>query len=330
MEAVLPRDFALEDRQQSNGLCHHHRSYPDGELYFLSNLQSAAVDQTVSFRVTGLQPEQWNAQTGEVETVSVFSEKDGRTHVPMRLEPWGSTVIVFRERSPQKHATSSELFHISRITESTLEGIADRSGEFRVELAAKEQSKQLTVTVPTLPSAMEIEGPWQVRFDGIRREPEERELASLQSWTEIEGLRDLSGTALYQTTFRFPMALAENDIWLLDLGEVAAVAEVHLNGERAGSPWMQPYRLDVTKLLRSGGNQLRIKVANTLIHHVAALSGPPPIPEELRERYVRPAPLYKPWRRNHSREYGYEVKSKSGLLGPVRLVPRRVVRSSLR
>ena len=41
------------------------------------------------------------------------------------------------------------------------------------------------------------------------------------------------------------------------------MAEVEVNGKRAGSRLWAPYRLDVTAVLRPGRNRLRVRVTNT-------------------------------------------------------------------
>ncbi|HUQ94566.1 MAG TPA: hypothetical protein VM120_22990 [Bryobacteraceae bacterium] len=55
---------------------------------------------------------------------------------------------------------------------------------------------------------------------------------------------------------------------LLDLGSVRETAEVTINGKAAGVAWMRPYRLDITRPVRSGVNRLRIDVTNLLINKV--------------------------------------------------------------
>ena len=76
---------------------------------------------------------------------------------------------------------------------------------------------------------------------------------------------------------------------LLDLGEVAAAAEVHVNGQPAGVGMAPPWRFDVTRLVVEGENRIEVKVVNTLANHMSTYP----------TRYV------------------YEGQTLSGLLGPV-------------
>ena len=47
---------------------------------------------------------------------------------------------------------------------------------------------------------------------------------------------------------------------VLDLGRVEVVAEVFVNGRRAGAVWKEPYRVDITDAVRAGANQLEVRV----------------------------------------------------------------------
>ena len=76
---------------------------------------------------------------------------------------------------------------------------------------------------------------------------------------------------------------------LLDLGEVAATAEVHVNGKPAGVGMAPPWRFDVTRLVVEGENRIEVKVVNTLANHMSTYP----------TRYV------------------YEGQTVSGLIGPV-------------
>ena len=81
----------------------------------------------------------------------------------------------------------------------------------------------------------------------------------------------------------------------LDLGVVKNIASVRVNGKSAGTELWSPYRLEITELLKAGSNRLEIGVTNTLA-----------------SRYGQGRP-------------GLAGKPDSGLLGPVRLVPAKVL-----
>ncbi len=52
-------------------------------------------------------------------------------------------------------------------------------------------------------------------------------------------------------------------------GPVREAAVVFVNGNRAGSVWHPPYELDVTKYIRAGVNDIRLRVGNTAINEMA-------------------------------------------------------------
>jgi hypothetical protein len=83
----------------------------------------------------------------------------------------------------------------------------------------------------------------------------------LTPWTKT-GLANYSGTAVYTKTFAVPDSYLGRRL-VLDLGRVSAVAEVYVNDKSAGTLVWSPYRLDITKLVKPGENQLRVLVTNT-------------------------------------------------------------------
>ena len=84
---------------------------------------------------------------------------------------------------------------------------------------------------------------------------------SLKPWTQT-GLANFSGTAVYTRTFNAPKNFRHKRI-LLDLGRVSSVADVFVNGQHAGTLVWRPYRVDISKLIRSGANEIKILVTNT-------------------------------------------------------------------
>jgi hypothetical protein len=92
---------------------------------------------------------------------------------------------------------------------------------------------------------------------------------------------------------------------------VREAAQVWVNGKLAGSVWKPPYRVDISGLLKSGDNAIKIVVANTALNEMAG----------------QPLPDYK----DLTAKYGERFQAQdmqavqalpSGLLGTVRLVTR--------
>jgi hypothetical protein len=53
-----------------------------------------------------------------------------------------------------------------------------------------------------------------------------------------------------------------NRVLELDLGLVAEIAEVSVNGGSTSIAWKPPYRVDVSGQLKAGSNHLEVKVTN--------------------------------------------------------------------
>lgn len=83
-------------------------------------------------------------------------------------------------------------------------------------------------------------------------------------WTK-QGYPFYSGTGQYETNFNLPDEYLEGKLFLkLNCGE--DVAEVILNdAEPIVLPW-NPYRADITSLVKHGNNKITIKITNTLIN----------------------------------------------------------------
>ena len=68
-------------------------------------------------------------------------------------------------------------------------------------------------------------------------------------------------TATYRKTFPFQPSPSKPTV-KLDLGKVAVMARVKLNGRDLGILWKPPYRVDITSALKAGVNALEIQVVN--------------------------------------------------------------------
>ncbi len=110
--------------------------------------------------------------------------------------------------------------------------------------------------------------------------PEHVTLDRLISWSDHPdaGVKYFSGTAAYSKTIAVPAGLLDaRRRFYLDLGQVAVMAQVELNGHDLGILWKAPYRVDVTGVLRPGDNDLEVKVVNLWINR---LIGDEQLPED--------------------------------------------------
>ena len=114
---------------------------------------------------------------------------------------------------------------------------------------------------PSPPLALvAVAGPWSVSFPNGVTLP----MAELVSWATSDQpvVKYFSGTARYTTTFEAPKAEGQGRIEL-DLGTVKELARIRVNGIDCGVTWHTPFRVDVTKALKPGKNELEVDVTNT-------------------------------------------------------------------
>jgi alpha-L-rhamnosidase len=241
-----PRDWEIGDRGAAAAspvsfLCAHRRA-ADADIYFVANHQPRAAKMSVAFRVTGRQPERWDADTGAFSKITGAHKVGCRTEIPLALEAEASTFIVFRD---------------------SIKSVAGKIAE--------------TNLVCDMPVKLELTGSWNVRFTPGWGAPKEATFAKLISWTEAvdDGIRHYSGTATYTKDFDLP-ALHSGERVTLDLGKVCVLASVKLNGRDLGIVWREPFALDATDTLRAGKNQLEIRVVNLWANRLIADSVLPP------------------------------------------------------
>jgi hypothetical protein len=227
----LRPDFDYANPDADAPVLFAHRKTADADLYFIDNRSDSPATIDASFRIAGKAAELWHPETGKTEPSS-YKIADGRTSVPLKLEPWGTVFVVFRENSSQP----------SR------------------ELPAKTDSQLATV-----------DGPWQVSFEPGRGAPASMTLDKLISWSDSDdkGVKYFSGAGTYTKTVQASADWFKPGATLwIDLGDVKNLAEVTVNGKPLGTVWHAPYRIDATSALKSGANEIQIKVYNAWVNRL--------------------------------------------------------------
>ena len=224
-------DFDYTKPESDTRLLFVHRRLKDGDLFFVDNRNDRDETVDASFRVTGKAPELWHAETGTAEPVT-YKIADGRTTVPLHLEPWGTVFVVFRKPTTETSRT------LPKVTETLLATVG---------------------------------GPWNVTFQPDRGAPPSITLNTLSSWSDNSdaGVKYFSGTGTYTKTIDAPADWFKKDghLWI-DLGDVKNLAEVTVNGKSLGIVWHAPYRVDATRELKAGMNEVLIKVTNAWVNRL--------------------------------------------------------------
>ncbi|WP_022822767.1 glycosyl hydrolase [Hymenobacter norwichensis] len=238
--------------QRASGIAWTHRAGTGFDIYFISNQLDSARTIDLSLRLAGRKPELWDAVTGEIQPARKWLTENGRTRLPLHLDRNGSVFVVFRELATQTTASAGSNW-------------------------------------TTVKPVQTIAGPWQVSFDSKQRGPAQPvTFNQLTDWSQHsdETIRHYSGTAEYTHAFRWKgKKRPQQRVWL-ELGQVANLAEVQLNGKPVGTAWTAPYRLDITDAVRKGDNQLRILMTNTWANR---LTGDQTLPPDQRPTWT-PAP----------------------------------------
>jgi hypothetical protein len=230
-ELHLAPDFDTPRQRGDSDLEFVHRRLIDGDIYFIDNRSDHAESIDAFFRISGRQPELWHAETGMIEPVS-FKIAEGRTSVPLHLEPWGTVFVVFR-----KPATGA-----SKVVPS-----------------------------PTEEMVATINGPWKISFEAGRGAPASITMDTLSDWSRNSdrGVKYFSGIAVYRKTIDATPEWFKRDLRLIiDLGDVRNLAVVTVNGTELGEAWHAPYRVDITSAIKPGTNEIEIKVINAWVNRL--------------------------------------------------------------
>lgn len=238
---------------KKGGIVFNHRTAPDQEVYFLSNTSEQTAGFTASLRISGKQPELWNAVSGDTQSDTAFTQKDGRTLIPLRLAPTESVFIVLSKTIA-----------------------ADASGD-------------ATTNTPVMETIATLDGPWTVRF-GDQDAPAETTFASLTDWSKHPepSIRHYSGTAIYQTKFNLEDKIGGKHT-VLSLGDVGIIAKAYINGSEVGTAWTVPWEINLGEHLKPGGNTLELHVTNTWNNRLVADAS---LPAAKRQSYISEGNLF--------------------------------------
>jgi hypothetical protein len=95
----LKLDFEATLRSNDAPIKFIHRKTAEADFYFVCNQRRTNEDLVCSFRITGKKPELWDANTGKMLDAPVFEVNEGRTHVALSLQAYGSVFVVFRDNN---------------------------------------------------------------------------------------------------------------------------------------------------------------------------------------------------------------------------------------
>ena len=229
MQEALEKIGCVPDCQlpEASPVLYAHRQAEGKDIYFLSNQSDQEIEVTPEFRIKGKQPEWWDATTGEIRRLRAFQFTESGTQVPLRLAPFESAFIVFRQ-------------------------------------TGKASAEGIDANCPRPETWMALDKGWNVTFKDSIRGPKQAQ--SFDQLIDIsthpdESIRYYSGTIVYDKQISIDQLPAGNIY--LNLQDIGVTAKVTVNGQYAGGVWTPPYRLDISEWLHKGENQISVEVTTT-------------------------------------------------------------------
>jgi hypothetical protein len=289
---ALPPDFDATGQVSNVGFIH--RKLEDSDIYFVVNSNNQPADGSIRFRSSRTAVESWDPDSGRV--IEAFTLADG-ARIPLKLAPYESRVFVLRDKPAVAGKAANQV------------------------ASSNSREDQLT----------DLSSDWQLRFaDDVAAQT----LSKLTSWTDIRGKQNYSGEAVYSRSVTMAHAPAAGAHIIVDFGPGVAIMDkrrpnasgmlalldapireaaiVFINGRKVGSLWHPPYRIDISKFVHSGENQIEVHVCNTAIN---LLAGQPPRDyTALRAKYGR---------RFDPQDMDHLQPIPSGLVGTIELIEQR-------
>ena len=252
LHQALPPDIAATGQTEGFGFIH--RKLIDTDIYFVANTSNQPIQGAIHFRSPHPNVQSWNPDTGAVHATSTNTPAHPTA---LNLAPYESTIFVLTN-TPETNASAPP-----------------PGGDHQLA---------------------DLSSNWQIQFNP---NSQPQQLPNLTSWTTLPGQQYFSGEATYARTITLGRAtddaLAKGNRILIDFGPGTAstdnrppnangihalldppireAAIIDINGQRAGSLWHPPYRLDITNLIHPGENKIEVHVYNTAINELA---GQPP------------------------------------------------------
>ncbi|TWO34578.1 hypothetical protein E1J38_001610 [Seonamhaeicola sediminis] len=311
-EEEIAQDVIVPESLNINWI---HRETQDADIYFVASKENHPLDVSLSFRVSDRTPQIWDAFTSEIQEANIWQTENNRTNVALSLAASGSAIVVFSKSDAKPLETKITLedktildakigwYKIHKTNDYPK--VSWKNGEFIPSIAGDYifYNKEKTITKRTVSlEDIPLQNNWKLEFDDGWDTPQTIEASELKSLTEFENdaIKHYSGTTTYSKVIHIE-SVGKNTV--MDLGEVANIAELWCNGKKVGVKWAPPFQFDVTDYVLEGDNSLEIKVTNTWRNQLIYDNS-------------RPKDQKKTWTTAGPKPHETELES-SGLIGPV-------------
>jgi len=261
-------DFVVEKAVKAEDIQLNHRRANGKDIYYVANMSKTPQSVSISFRISGKQPELWQAEDATMRKAAVWSEKENRTFVNLKLRGLQTVFVVFQKPT----VTGDHLVDIK--TENTAtnwcvtsdsNGVASiRSMDTIRAIASYASGKQKNVSIQPTGEKV-ILGEWTISFVPKLGTPFQRKFTELIDFSKHSDKEVMyfAGTATYVKTVKInKKEFTKGKRMVLDLGEMNDLAQVKINGVDKGTLWYPPFKVDITDALKNGNNRIEIAVTN--------------------------------------------------------------------
>ncbi|WUD71271.1 glycosyl hydrolase [Streptomyces sp. NBC_00510] len=266
----------------------------------------AAIDHAVTVRRTrsGAVPYLLDPWTGEARPLALYAQDGDLFTFRVALQPAESMVVAFAPpgRFPGKpgrtHAVTTDADDV-RFDDGRLVLRARAAGTYTTALS---RGGSVGTVVGEVPAPRELTSwtldaeDWRPGADPDRTTVVRHRIAldALAPWNAVPELTDAAGIGRYRATVELDRSWSGDLGALLDLGEVTDTFRVSVNGRPAPVTSHVNPVVDLGGLLRRGSNTIEVEVATPLLNRL---------------RVSDPS------------VYGGAASQRTGLVGPVRLIP---------
>ena len=271
---------AAADNAGATSLLNVHRRAGTTDYYWFLNPATSRESAQVALEGRG-RPYVLDAWSGEVEQLGHYQVRGGRVSTEVSLAPGETTIIAVTPgkrlggsvRAPSVETAPTPVGYdgdrlLARISEP---------GRYVYRLQDGTRRSKSVDRVP------EVAGPasWHLEVEDWKPgaspdqtvvENHELELSTLQPWSEVPELQDVSGVGTYTTTVELPEQWGRRHGAVLDLGAVFDTVALRVNGTRVALDMANPVA-DVSEHLVPGRNTLEVRVATTLRNRMRTVEG---------------------------------------------------------
>ncbi|GHU99872.1 hypothetical protein FACS1894159_04610 [Bacteroidia bacterium] len=268
-------DFSFSRISGKPDLNFIHRQTDDAQYYFVANAAQAGK-VICTFRAGNKSPELWDPTSGTAIKPAIYSRNGETVSVPLEFDTYQSVFVVFRseDRSdPVRDVVSNGV----SLVDQGIAGVGFPDFQFDGEklvvcsavkgkLEIERASGKKNVVEMSSSAPIDISSKWQVWFDPTMGGPGQTTFPSTVSWTDnaVDGIKYYSGTARYRKEVDIPASAPGNGKRIfLEFEKIADLGKISVNGQKCGTLWTPPYRMEITKHVKSGKNVIEIEATNT-------------------------------------------------------------------